>query len=85
MEYRTQEQFLDIFESMNDGNWTYAAEKCVEYGFFHHDLRKAYENLGFEVGNYGIAKMIEDAWNLGGLAELAQAIRGEKDMESVKG
>ena len=85
MEYRTQEQFQDIFESMNDGNWTYAAQKCVEYGFFHHDLRKAYGNLELEAGISGIAKMIDAAWNLGELAEIAQTYRGEKEMESVKG
>ena len=32
-EYRTVQQFLEITETMINGNWTQAANQCIEYGF----------------------------------------------------
>lgn len=42
-EYRTQEQFAEIVETMTNGNWTQAAKDCVEYGFYANDLLNALE------------------------------------------
>ena len=38
MEYRTEEQFISIAEDCNVGNWDHAAQDCVKYGFYAHDL-----------------------------------------------
>jgi hypothetical protein len=37
-EYRTEKQFEEIIESMTNGNWSQAADECIEYGFYAHDL-----------------------------------------------
>lgn len=37
-QYRTPEQFNEIMESMENGNWTQAGEECVKYGFYANDL-----------------------------------------------
>lgn len=42
-EYRTAEQYQDIVESMLNGNWTQAADMCIEYGFYSQDLLNALE------------------------------------------
>lgn len=42
-EYQTQEQFREIVDSMINGNWSQAADECVEYGFWANDLLKALE------------------------------------------
>lgn len=42
-EYRTQEQFREIVDSMINGNWQQAAGECIEYGFWASDLLKALE------------------------------------------
>lgn len=42
-EYRTQEQFEEIAESVINGNWTTAGEECVEYGFWTSDLMRINE------------------------------------------
>ena len=36
--YRTNKQFLEIIDTMTNGNWTDAGEMCVEYGFYGNDL-----------------------------------------------
>ena len=46
--YRTNKQFLEIIDTMTNGNWTDAGEMCVEYGFYGNDLlRKAEEMFHF--------------------------------------
>lgn len=42
-EYRTTEQFLDICDSMINGNWTQAGQDCAKWGFYANDLRTEYE------------------------------------------
>lgn len=41
-EYRTDEQFAEIVDSFQNGNWTQAAKECVEYGFWANDLLNAF-------------------------------------------
>jgi len=43
MEYRTDVQWNVICDSVVNGNWTVAAEECVEYGFYSNDLIKKQE------------------------------------------
>ncbi|WP_438979888.1 hypothetical protein [Polynucleobacter sp.] len=43
-QYRTDEQFLEIIETMLNGNWTQAGEMCIEYGFYANDLVKSAED-----------------------------------------
>lgn len=41
--YKTQEQFDEIIESITNGNWTQGARECIEYGFYANDLLNAYD------------------------------------------
>ena len=41
--YRTQEQFDEIIESITNGNWRQGASECIEYGFYANDLLNAYD------------------------------------------
>jgi len=36
--YRTPEQYSEIVENCLNGNWRYAAQNCVDYGFYANDL-----------------------------------------------
>ena len=53
-EYRTQEQFEEIMDNVVNGNWTDAAQNCVEYGFYANDLLKMLEDeeagMPYELG-----------------------------------
>ena len=64
-EYRTVQQFLEITESMINGNWTQAANQCIEYGFWLNDLQKHYLSLGLD----------SDIWEYAELAQLAAKLR----------
>lgn len=44
-EYRTQEQFEEIADSIYNGQLEMAAKECVEYGFWVKDLIEANEEL----------------------------------------
>ncbi len=44
-EYRTQEQFEEIADSVINGNYTQAGIECVSYGFYAKDLLDANEEL----------------------------------------
>ncbi|MEM3335449.1 MAG: hypothetical protein QXY47_05405 [Thermoplasmata archaeon] len=68
-EYRTNEQFLEICEDMYNGNWTEAAQKCAEYGFWANDLKRKYEE-----GAEG-SELIEDIWDFVELVEMAMKFR----------
>jgi len=46
MEYRTEEQFIDIMENAINGNWSDAFKGAEEGGFFAQDLIRHYENIG---------------------------------------
>ncbi len=41
--YRTQEQFEELVRNTINGNWTTAAQNCVDGGFYANDLIKANE------------------------------------------
>jgi hypothetical protein len=64
-EYRTQEQFESIAENCLNGNWTDAANECVEFGFFANDLKKYNEELN----------LFDDIYDIAELAEMAQKFR----------
>ena len=67
--YRTQAQLEEIAEGCNNGNWTWAAEKCVEYGFWVSDINNLNGDALFTEGWYDVAILIEQA----------QAIRLKKE------
>ena len=47
MEYRTQEQFDRITDSMINGNWSEAIEYAVEFGFSAVDLKQFADNTEY--------------------------------------
>ena len=65
--YRTQEQFQEIVDSCTNGNWTQAANECIEYGFYAQDLINAQEACDF--GGF------EDLTDIATLIEMATEIR----------
>lgn len=75
MKYRTDEQFEEICDSMLNGNWTQAAEECVEYGFYAGDLRKFQENAKLEDSN-----IIDDDLDFVELIEMATKLRYMKKL-----
>ena len=68
--YRTQEQFGEICESMLNGNWSQAAQECVDFGFYAGDIRKAQESANDD----GFA-IINDDLDFVELIEMATEIR----------
>lgn len=74
-EYRTDKQFEEIFDSFTNGNWTQAAEECVEYGFWANDLLKAYER---DAALRDSSPGTETLSDLVLLAELAAELRYKK-------
>lgn len=64
-EFRTPEQFESIAENCLNGNWTDAANECIEHGFFANDLRKFNEEL----------ELFIDLYDIAALAEMAQKLR----------
>lgn len=63
--FRTQEQFESIAENCLNGNWTEAANECIEYGFYANDLRRFNEELN----------LFDDLYDIALLAEMAQKLR----------
>lgn len=75
-EYRTQEQFKEICDSMINGNWSHAAIECVKYAFYQNDLLTAYDEEQLIDSSFD-----DDTYILRGLvtiAEMSQSIRHEK-------
>lgn len=64
-EYRTLEQFEEIADSCYNGNWSYAAKECVEYGFYANDLIKFNEEH----------ELFQDKHDIAILAEMAMKLR----------
>ena len=58
-EYRTEEQFESIAENCLNGNWTDAAEECMEFGFWANDLKKANEELELFTDLYDLMRLVE--------------------------
>lgn len=75
MTYRTMEQFEEIVDSAINGNWTQAAEECIEYGFYANDLINRYKEM---IENVGELAYFEPT-DLALLAEEAERIRCRED------
>lgn len=50
-QYRTQEQFNQIVESVINGNYTQASQLAVEYGFYASDFKAYIENTEWVHGH----------------------------------
>ena len=68
-QFRTEEQFESIAENCLNGNWSDAANECIEYGFWANDLQKANEEN----------QQFTDLYDLMHLVELAMKFRYEKN------
>ena len=62
--YRTLEQFEEIADNCLNGNWTDAANGCVEYGFYANDLIEFNKEHELFEDLYDIAELIEMATNI---------------------
>jgi len=67
-QYKTKEQFLEIVDTMENGNHTQAALSCIEYGFYADNLQHFYESLELD----------SDIWDFVQLAELAERLRAKE-------
>jgi len=68
--YRTDEQFETICENMVNGNWSDAAQNCVDFGFYANDLsnkQEEYEDAGMNP--------ITDRMDFATLCEMATELR----------
>ena len=74
MEYRTEKQFEEIIESATNGNWSQAAEECVEYGFYANDLIKMYEHYKEDFGGFSYF----EATDIALLSEMAADLRNKE-------
>jgi len=50
MNYRTEEQFIEIMENAQNGNWSDAFKGAEEYGFYAQDLIRHFEETGEDYG-----------------------------------
>ena len=62
--YRTDKQFESIADSCENGNWTFAAKECIEYGFFANDLINKNKKLKLFSDIYDLVELIEIATKL---------------------
>lgn len=69
-EYRTEEQFNEIMESITNGNWTQGANECVKYGFYATDLIRLLQSS--DIYDYNDSETLE---NLVFLIEMATKLR----------
>ena len=49
-QYRTREQFQEIVDNMDNGNWQDAGKLCNEYGFWASDIHTALQEYDY-MGN----------------------------------
>jgi hypothetical protein len=63
-EFRTSEQFEEIADNCLNGNWSDAAQNCVDYGFYANDLINKNKELELFDDLYDIAELIEIATKL---------------------
>ena len=75
-EYRTQEQFDEIVESLINGNYRQAEELTVDYGFYATDLKNFVDNTEW-VHNHKYFDVVDLYWVIEG----ATTIRMEKNFE----
>ena len=66
-QYKTKEQFLEIVDTMINGNHSEAAFSCVEYGFYADNLQHFYESLELD----------SDIWDFVELAQNAERLRAK--------
>jgi hypothetical protein len=74
-EYRTDEQFTEIIDSIINGQFTQAANEAVEYGFWAADLDRKLEDYRTTYG-YDHKYMYDLAVRLIYVAEDAAELRG---------
>jgi len=67
-QYRTEDQFLEIIDTMENGNMSQAALSCVEYGFYACDLQRFYKQLELD----------SDIWDYVQLAQNATKLRAKE-------
>ena len=67
--YRTVEHFETIVNNCTNGNWSDAAQNCIDFGFYAQDLINKQSEYDFT----GIG--FEDLTDIALLAELAQKLR----------
>jgi len=63
-QYRTTEQFLEIVDTMENGNMSQAVLACVEYGFWAVDLQRFYEQLELETDIWDYVQLVQQAEKL---------------------
>jgi len=85
MEYRTNEQFETIVSNVYNNNWTDAAQKCVEYGFYAIDLvrrneKAIEESLEYtdDEGNVQVLYPFSDLNDIAIVIEMATKLRYDK-------
>ena len=85
MEYRTNEQFETIVSNVYNANWTDAAQKCVEYGFYAIDLvrrneKAIEESLEYtdDEGNVQVLYPFSDLNDIAIVIEMATKLRYDK-------
>ena len=63
-QYRTDEQFEEIWENCLNGNWSDAGKNCVEFGFYANDLINKNKELELFDDIYDLVELIEIATKL---------------------
>ena len=76
-EYRKQQQFIEILDSIYNGAWEQAAEETVAYGFYANDFENGLKEY---CDNFGIDNitMVEFSINLMFVIESATKLRCNK-------
>lgn len=69
-EFRTEEQYEEILDSVYNGNWTVAGEEVVQFRFSVHDLIRIHKEREMN-GMY----TFEDPTDIAVLAEMAMRVR----------
>ena len=85
MEYRTNEQFETIVSKVYNGNWTDAAQNCVDFGFYANDLIKLNDKATEECleytddeGNVEVLYPFSDLNDIAIVIEMATKLRYDK-------
>lgn len=82
--YRTPAQFQTIVQNATNGNWSDAAQNCVDFGFYANDLIRANEAAKEgdfyldELGDDAMIYPFEEDTDIAILAEMAANIRNRK-------
>ena len=76
-EYRTQEQFYTICDSLTNGNYSEAIDYAVEYGFSAVDISKYVNDQELITNSY------LDATHFFYLCEGIGRVKGQEDIKSL--